>query len=89
MFKFHEGQLAVPHVQLEVLMDDYMFPAYVSSKIHTTTAKFTDVGEAFVRELEFSKITLRLVNKDDPKDSSEEHTAVSYTHLTLPTICSV
>ncbi|KGO43139.1 Tricalbin [Penicillium expansum] len=86
VFKFHEGQLAVPNVQLEVLMDDYMFPAYVSSKIHTTTAKFSDVGEAFVRELEFSKITLRLVNKDDPKDSSEEHTVAKLTGDTLPTL---
>ncbi|KAJ5121075.1 Tricalbin [Penicillium bovifimosum] len=86
VFKFHEGQLAVPHVQLEVLMDDYMFPSYVSGKIHTTTAKFTDVGEAFVRELEFSKITLRLVHKDDPKDSSEEHTVAKLTGDTLPTL---
>ncbi|KAJ5782088.1 Tricalbin [Penicillium paradoxum] len=86
VFKFHEGQLAVPHVQLEVLMDDYMFPAYTSSKIHTTTAKFSDVGEAFVRELEFSKITLRLVCKDDPKDSSEEHTVAKLTGDTLPTL---
>lgn len=67
-------------------MDDYMFPAYVSSKIHTTTAKFTDVGEAFVRELEFSKITLRLVSKDDPKDSSEENTVAKLTGDTLPTL---
>jgi Ca2+-dependent lipid-binding protein len=67
-------------------MDDYMFPSYVSSKIHTTTAKFTDVGEAFVRELEFSKITLRLVNKDDPKDSSEEHIVAKLTGDTLPTL---
>ncbi|CAG8061887.1 unnamed protein product [Penicillium salamii] len=86
VFKFHEGQLAHAHVQLEVLMDDYMFPAYVSSKIHTTTAKFTDVGEAFVRELEFSKITLRLVKKDDPKDSSEENTVAKLTGDTLPTL---
>jgi Ca2+-dependent lipid-binding protein len=67
-------------------MDDYMFPAYVSSKIHTTTANFSDVGEAFVRELEFSKITLRLVSKDDPRDSSEEHTVAKLTGDTLPTL---
>lgn len=70
-------------------MDDYMFPAYVSSKIHTTTAKFTDVGEAFVRELEFSKITLRLVKKDDPKDSSEEHTIAKLTGDTLQTLTRI
>ena len=39
-----------------------------------------------MRELEFSKITLRLVNKDDPKDSSEEHTVAKLTGDTLPTL---
>lgn len=39
-----------------------------------------------MRELEFSKITLRLVRKDDPKDSSEEHTVAKLTGDTLPTL---
>ncbi|KAJ5631804.1 uncharacterized protein N7484_011904 [Penicillium longicatenatum] len=86
VFKFHEGKLAHSHVQLEVLIDDYMFPAYVSPKIHGNTINHTDIGEAFVRELEFSKLTLRLVNKDDPKDSSEEHTVAKLTGDTLPTL---
>ncbi|KAJ5109414.1 Tricalbin [Penicillium angulare] len=86
VFKFHEGQLAHSNVQLEVLIDDYMFPAYVSPKIHSHTVKSSDIGEAFVRELEFSKLTLRLVNKDDPKDSSEEHTVAKLTGDTLPTL---
>ncbi|KAJ5975097.1 Tricalbin [Penicillium waksmanii] len=86
VFKFHEGKLAHSNVQLEVVMDDYMFPAYVSPKIHSNTLTSSDIGEAFVRELEFSKITLRLVNKDDPKDSSEEHTVAKLTGDTLPTL---
>ncbi|KAJ5096343.1 Tricalbin [Penicillium alfredii] len=86
VFKFHEGELAYNNVQLEVLMDDYMFPAYTSPKIHSTTVKSSDIGEAFVRELEFSKITLRLVRKGDPKDSSEEHTVAKLTGDTLPTL---
>ncbi|KAJ5175605.1 uncharacterized protein N7482_001482 [Penicillium canariense] len=86
VFKFHEGQLAHSNVQLEVLMDDYMFPAYVSPKIHGKTMKTSDIGEAFVRELEFSKMTLRLVNKDDSKESSEEHTVAKLTGDTLPTL---
>ena len=73
-------------MQLEVLIDDYMFPAYVSPKIHSQTVKSSDIGEAFIRELEFSKLTLRLVNKDDPKDSSEEHTVAKLTGDTLPTL---
>lgn len=86
VFKFHEGHLAHSEVQLEVLMDDYMFPAYTSPKIHSNTVKSSDIGEAFVRELEFSKITLRLVNKNDPKDSSEEHTVAKLTGDTLSTL---
>ncbi|KAJ5778668.1 Tricalbin [Penicillium odoratum] len=86
VFKFHEGKLAHSNVQLEVMIDDYMFPAYTSPKIHSQTVKTADIGEAFVRELEFSKLTLRLVNKDDPKDSSEEHTVAKLTGDTLPTL---
>ncbi|KAJ5580223.1 Tricalbin [Penicillium hispanicum] len=86
VFKFHEGHLAHSNVQLEVLMDDHMFPAYISPKIHSQTVTTSDIGEAFVRELEFSKITLRLVSKDDPKDSSEDHTVAKLTGDTLPTL---
>lgn len=86
MFKFHEGQLAHSEVQLEVLIDDYMFPAYTSPKIHSQTVKSSDIGEAFVRELEFSKLTLRLVSKDNPKDSSEENTVAKLTGDTLSTL---
>jgi hypothetical protein len=39
-----------------------------------------------VRELEFSKITLRLVDKNDAKDDSDEHTVAKLTGDTLPTL---
>jgi hypothetical protein len=39
-----------------------------------------------VRELEFSKITLRIVDKDDAKDSSDEHTIAKLTGDTLSTL---
>lgn len=44
------------------------------------------VGDAFVRELEYSKITLRLVQKSNPKDSSEGNTVAKLTGDTLPTL---
>ena len=44
------------------------------------------VGDAFVRELEFSKITLRIVDKDDAKASSDEHTVAKLTGDTLSTL---
>ncbi|EAW20924.1 putative membrane bound C2 domain protein (vp115) [Aspergillus fischeri NRRL 181] len=86
VFKFHEAQLARSNVQLEVLMDDHMFPSYSTPKIRSKAAKLVDVGDAFVRELEFSKITLRLVDKNDAKDDSDEHTVAKLTGDTLPTL---
>ncbi|CAL5869238.1 uncharacterized protein PFLUO_LOCUS3466 [Penicillium psychrofluorescens] len=86
VFQFHEGKLAHSNVHLEVLMDDYMFPAYISPKIRSENAKFEDIGDAFVRELEFSKITLRLVRKDDTKESNDEHTVAKLTGDTLSTL---
>lgn len=42
MFKFHECNLSRANLQLEVVMDDHMFPTYVSQKIRTKTAKIED-----------------------------------------------
>lgn len=86
VFKFHHGELAHTNVQLEVVIDDYMFPAFTSPKIHSKTLNSSDIGEAFVRELEFSKMTLRLVHKNDPHDSSEENTVAKLTGNTLTTL---
>ncbi|KAF5866753.1 hypothetical protein ETB97_009910 [Aspergillus alliaceus] len=86
VFKFHEVQLSRSNVQVEVLMDDYMFPAYTSPKVRSKSAKIEDIGDAFVRELEFSKITLRIVDKEDPKANSDEHTIAKLTGDTLSTL---
>jgi len=67
-------------------MDDYMFPAYVSPKLRSKSVKLGDVGDAFVRELEFSKITLRLVEKNDPKDDSDEHSVAKLAGDTFTTL---
>ena len=42
VFNVHEVQLSRPNVQVEVLMDDYMFPAYSSPKIRTKSARIDD-----------------------------------------------
>lgn len=45
------------------------------------------VGDAFVRELEFSKITLRLVDKTDKKgDEEHEHAIAKLSGPTLATL---
>lgn len=86
VYKFHEVQLAHANVQLEAVMDDYMFPAYVSPKLRSKHVKLGDVGDSFVRELEFSKITLRLVDKNDPKDDSDEHCVAKLAGDTFTTL---
>ena len=42
MYKFHEVQLAHHGVQLEAVMDDYMFPAYTSPKFRSKSVKLGD-----------------------------------------------
>ncbi|PYH90388.1 tricalbin [Aspergillus ellipticus CBS 707.79] len=86
VFNIHEVQLSRNNVQLEILMDDYMFPAYTSPKIRTKSSKIDDVGDAFVRELEFSKITLRIIDKNNTKDESDDHTVAKLTGDTLSTL---
>ncbi|PGH08685.1 hypothetical protein AJ80_07806 [Polytolypa hystricis UAMH7299] len=87
VFKIIEGQLSHDAVQLEVLMDDHVFPSYTSQKTRSRKATFGEVGDAFVRELEFSRITLRLVEKTDKKGGDEgEHAIAKLTGPTLSTL---
>ena len=40
IFKLIEGTLAHSDVRVEVLMDDYVFPAYSSSKVRSRQTQF-------------------------------------------------
>lgn len=44
------------------------------------------VGETFIREMQFSQVTLRVVQKNDPNDDSEENVVAKLTGETLPTL---
>ncbi|EMC99805.1 hypothetical protein BAUCODRAFT_351320 [Baudoinia panamericana UAMH 10762] len=74
IFRIIDGQLAHPDTHLEVVMDDNLFPAYSSAKARSTNFTFNETGDTVVRELDLSRITLRLVSgvnrkgeeKDDP-----------------------
>jgi len=70
IFKFIDGALAHKDCYLEVLMDDMPFPSFASTRIRSKNVKFDEIGDAMVRELEFSKITLRLrEHGDDGEDA--------------------
>ncbi|KAK2743885.1 hypothetical protein FQN57_004508 [Myotisia sp. PD_48] len=87
VFKFLEAQLAHSDIMLEVLMDDHLFPSYTSQKIRSKNTTIGDVGDAFVREMDVSKITLRLVEKTDRKGDEEgEHAIAKLSGPTLATL---
>ncbi|OKL63539.1 hypothetical protein UA08_01208 [Talaromyces atroroseus] len=84
VFKVIDGQLSHANVYLEVIVDDHMFPSYTSMKIKSKTATFEDVGDAFIRELDMSQITLRLV--EGTSDKEEKHVLAQLTGDTLTTL---
>ena len=71
IFNIIEGTFAATNVQLEVLIDDNAFPSYVTSKARQKVHQFNETGDAFVRELDMSQMTLRL-NEKTVKDQDEE-----------------
>lgn len=51
--------------RLEVLLDDGYWPSFSTPKARSTHATWDSVGEAFVKELDLGRITLRLNQNDD------------------------
>jgi Ca2+-dependent lipid-binding protein len=72
VFTIHEGNLANPGSYLQVLMDDYKYPAWQSHKIKTRQHSFNETGDAMVREIDLSRITLRIVTDTDIKDGKDD-----------------
>jgi Ca2+-dependent lipid-binding protein len=88
IFNIIEGTFAHPNCQLEFLMDDQTFPSYTTSKARSKIHQFGETGDAFVRELDMSKITMRLTEKADTKgiNEDEDHVIAKLQGQTLPTL---
>ncbi|KAF2090400.1 tricalbin [Saccharata proteae CBS 121410] len=87
IFKLIDGELSRTDCYLEVLMDDQVFPSYATSKIRSKHTTFNETGDAMVRELDFSRITLRLIEHADRKGEGEdEHVIAKLTGPTLDTL---
>ncbi|KAK3657401.1 Tricalbin-2 [Elasticomyces elasticus] len=86
IFKILDGQLAHPGTYLEVVMDDSLFPAYSSAKAKSQQYNFNETGDTMVRELDLSKITLRLVSNLDTKGEGDEPVKAKITGNTLDTL---
>ncbi|TXT05904.1 hypothetical protein VHUM_03665 [Vanrija humicola] len=54
---------------LEIMLDDGYWPVYTSEKARSTRAAWDQVGEGFVRELDFGRVWLRInANGPDQKE---------------------
>lgn len=71
VFKLIDGDFAHAGCHLEVLIDDNLFPSYVSAKTKARSVAFNDTGDAMIRELDLSKITLRLVEAVDNRGEAD------------------
>jgi Ca2+-dependent lipid-binding protein len=72
IFKLLDTEITRTNVHVEVVMDDMAFPSYSSSLIRSRKSKLDEIGDCFVRELDFSKITLRLREKGDSKHEDKK-----------------
>ncbi|QDS70311.1 hypothetical protein FKW77_008263 [Venturia effusa] len=87
VFKLISGELAKANCVLEIIMDDMVFPAYSTHKVKTKSYEFNETGDAIVRELAESRITLRLVEQADKEGKGEEtHVLAKLTGPTLATL---
>ncbi|EJD55637.1 tricalbin [Auricularia subglabra TFB-10046 SS5] len=64
VFDVVSGQLP-KKARLEILLDDGYWPAFGTTKARSTSAKWDQVGEGFIKELDFGKIWLRLNENDE------------------------
>jgi Ca2+-dependent lipid-binding protein len=80
----------LPHsnTRIEIFVDDMAFPSYVSSTAKSKQHKFDEIGDCFVRELEFSKLTLRIREKGEKQGDGDDkdHTLARLTGSTLDTL---
>ncbi|KAH7345115.1 tricalbin [Rhizoctonia solani] len=64
VFNIMEGQLA-KKARLEVLLDDGYWPVFGTEKARSTQAHWDQVGEGFIKELDFGRVWLRLNENDE------------------------
>ncbi|KAK7204282.1 C2 domain-containing protein [Myxozyma melibiosi] len=83
VFKIIEGSFSKNEVFVQVFFDDFLFPSYVSGRTHGRKAKFEEVGDGFIRELEWSKIHIRVTTKEQSTRDDTEGVIASTTGSTL------
>ncbi|KAF2669361.1 tricalbin [Microthyrium microscopicum] len=86
IFQLVDGNFQRTNCHLEVIIDDHVFPSHSSAKVKTKQFEFNETGDAMIRELDQSRITLRLVQHVDRGDSSGNETLAKLSGPTLQTL---
>ncbi|KAM0814256.1 putative C2 domain-containing protein [Seiridium cardinale] len=88
IFKLMEGQMPKSGTHLEVYVDDMSYPSYVSGTAKSKSFKFDEIGDCFIRELEFSRLTLKVREKREKpgEERDEDHTIARLAGNTLDTL---
>ncbi|KAI5292703.1 hypothetical protein KEM52_006133 [Ascosphaera acerosa] len=86
VFRLEEVNLGYDNVQLEVLMDNHNYPSYTSPKVKNRRRVLNDTGNCFVRELDMSRITLRIAKPGDDSADDKDRVLAKLTGPTLQTL---
>jgi Ca2+-dependent lipid-binding protein len=86
IFKLLDVELPRSNLRVEVVVDDMAFPSYTSSTVKSRKTVIDEIGDCVVRELDFSKITLRLREGGDKGDEKKDHIVAKLTGDTLSTL---
>ncbi|KAI0970202.1 C2 domain-containing protein [Xylaria arbuscula] len=88
IFKLLEGEMPKVGTHLEIFVDDMLYPSYASGTAKSQVFKFDEIGDCFIRELEFSKLTLKICEKREKpgEERDEDHTISKLTGNTMETL---
>lgn len=88
VFKLMDADLVHSDCHVEIMVDDMAFPSYVSSSARSKKYTFDEIGDCVIRELDVSKLTIRLREKDSSNKSDEkkDYTLAKLTGNTLDTL---
>lgn len=88
IFRLMEAELPRSQCRVEVFVDDMAFPSYTSSMSRTKKHTFDEMGDCFIRELDFSKLTIKICERSDKQQDGgkQEHTLARLAGNTLDTL---
>ncbi|KAI2615597.1 tricalbin [Hypoxylon sp. NC1633] len=88
IFKLLDAEMPKSGTHVEITVDDMLYPSYVSGTAKSKAFKFDEIGDCFIRELEFSRLTLKVREKREKpgEERDEDHTVARLTGNTLDTL---